>query len=161
MPSRAPAITTKRAGARWSGSEPGRSKGAVADWRRFSISSATPSRSATFAYRTRGRALGHQSDRDRFQSFDAERLVVGGWGPARVTAVMSSSVTPWYFGVMKTCAFLAALALPSVAVAHPGHGAVPGDSVWHWICEPLHALPLAAGVVLLTLAMRTLQRRSR
>ena len=39
------------------------------------------------------------------------------------------------------------LMLPTIAVAHPGHGTTPQDAT-HWI-EPIHSVPIAAIVVAL------------
>jgi hypothetical protein len=57
---------------------------------------------------------------------------------------------------MRLPAFLAVLLSPSLALAHPGHGALPGDSLSHWIADPLHAGAVATAVVLTLVAARAL-----
>ena len=56
------------------------------------------------------------------------------------------------------------LAAPSVASAHPGHGALDprGTSLLHWLGEPEHALPLAglAALCAVLWGLAALARRS-
>jgi peptidoglycan/LPS O-acetylase OafA/YrhL len=55
--------------------------------------------------------------------------------------------------------FACALALAGQAAAHPGHGLGGGSTHWlHYLTDPLHVAPLAAGVLALALAVRA--RRS-
>lgn len=47
--------------------------------------------------------------------------------------------------------------IANVASAHPGHGTSgtnDGQSWWHFIAEPVHALPLISLVVLAAVAVR-------
>ncbi len=57
---------------------------------------------------------------------------------------------------MKKLAIWVVLLSPAVALAHPGHGVLPGNSLWHWLCEPLHAAPLAVGALVAVAALRKL-----
>jgi len=62
----------------------------------------------------------------------------------------------------RTLAAAAALAVPSLAAAHPGHGLDPSGTSWlHVVAEPEHALPLFAAlcVVALVWGLRALRRR--
>ncbi len=61
-----------------------------------------------------------------------------------------------------TLATAAALAIPALASAHPGHGLDPSGSSWlHLVAEPGHALPLigALCVAALVWGLRALRRR--
>jgi hypothetical protein len=46
--------------------------------------------------------------------------------------------------VKKPLAILAVL--PSLAWAHPGHGATEPDSVQHYLLEPLHVVMIVAAI---------------
>jgi hypothetical protein len=47
--------------------------------------------------------------------------------------------------IPRIAAAVAALAVPALASAHPGHGLDPSGASWlHWLGEPEHALPLLA-----------------
>jgi hypothetical protein len=54
---------------------------------------------------------------------------------------------------MRTLASAFVLLCPLVASAHPGHGTLPSDSVFHWIAEPLHAGVIATGLTLALLSL--------
>jgi hypothetical protein len=56
----------------------------------------------------------------------------------------------------------AALAVPALAAAHPGHGLDPSASSWlHVVAEPEHALPLIGALCAAALVwgLRALRRR--
>jgi hypothetical protein len=58
----------------------------------------------------------------------------------------------------------AALAVPTLAAAHPGHGIDPSGGSWlHVVAEPEHLMPLfgALCVVALVWGVRALRRRPR
>ncbi|MBM4356990.1 MAG: hypothetical protein FJ096_02665 [Deltaproteobacteria bacterium] len=59
---------------------------------------------------------------------------------------------------MKILASAVVLLTPALASAHPGHGAVPGDSLLHWIAEPAHAAGLVLGLALVGLIAKQLTR---
>ena len=51
--------------------------------------------------------------------------------------------------------FVGTLVLASQAAAHPGHGLGGGSTHWlHYLTDPLHVAPIAAGVLALALAVR-------
>ncbi|MBM4376667.1 MAG: hypothetical protein FJ095_16415 [Deltaproteobacteria bacterium] len=52
---------------------------------------------------------------------------------------------------MKFLASAVVLLTPALAMAHPGHGTVPGNTLAHWIAEPAHALGLVVGLALIAL----------
>jgi len=55
--------------------------------------------------------------------------------------------------------FASVLALASQAAAHPGHGLGGGSAhALHYLTDPMHVAPIAAGVLALALAVRA--RRS-
>lgn len=61
-------------------------------------------------------------------------------------------------------ATMAALVVPALAIAHPGHGLDPNSSSWlHVVAEPEHALPLMAALCVVALAwgLRVVRRRAR
>lgn len=43
------------------------------------------------------------------------------------------------------------MALPSLAIAHDGHGVFNGSTLIHYLSSPLHAIPVLVGIVLLIL----------
>ncbi len=53
------------------------------------------------------------------------------------------------------------LSVPALAAAHPGHGALDGNTIAHWLLDPLHAGPLLAGALLAVVAARIWLRRAR
>jgi len=64
---------------------------------------------------------------------------------------------------LRTLATAAALAVPTLAAAHPGHGFDPSGGSWlHVVAEPEHVLPLfgALCVVALVWGLRALRRRA-
>jgi hypothetical protein len=63
---------------------------------------------------------------------------------------------------VRRIAAAAALALPGLAAAHPGHGLDPSGASWsHALAEPEHALPLFAALCAVALVVRFRARRSR
>ncbi len=46
-----------------------------------------------------------------------------------------------------------ALFTPAIAAAHPGHGVLPGNSLWHWLLEPLHAVAIVCAIALASLVV--------
>ena len=52
-----------------------------------------------------------------------------------------------------------AASLPAAAFAHAGHGATRGDSVAHYLLEPVHASVLAALVTLSVISFVLVRRR--
>jgi putative copper export protein len=64
----------------------------------------------------------------------------------------------------RLTALLASLAVPTTALAHPGHGTTEPDSWAHYLTEPLHVAVIAAAVSLalgVGLAWRRSRRASR
>lgn len=58
----------------------------------------------------------------------------------------------------------AAVSLPSLALAHPGHGGTDGHGLLHYLVEPVHAsvlLGLAFAAVVSFVAVRRRERASR
>lgn len=50
--------------------------------------------------------------------------------------------------------------MSATAHAHPGHGVLPATRLFHYLAEPLHALPFLIIAGLLMIVVRS-QRRSR
>lgn len=43
--------------------------------------------------------------------------------------------------------------LPVSVLAHPGHGATDGHSLWHYLTEPFHVFSMVAALILLSVAI--------
>ncbi len=60
---------------------------------------------------------------------------------------------------MKTWLITLSMLVPSLALAHPGHGSTPPSSVAHYLVEPEHSVLLLVAVV--AAALIFLDRRLR
>ena len=49
--------------------------------------------------------------------------------------------------MLRSLIALSLLTLPTIALAHPGHGTTPQDAT-HWI-EPVHSIPVAAAILIM------------
>lgn len=60
--------------------------------------------------------------------------------------------------ILTIACFFSALAIPFIALAHPGHGETDGYTIIHYFTEPTHAI-LTVGVMVAAIVLIRYERK--